>query len=298
MDIHLILTGGTGLVGLSVISHILSLPAGKTAASQTITKLTILTRNTSIPLLEPTPPKGTPTANKVTQIEVVKHDDFNTYSEDLLSKLKGADACIWALGVSQSDVDKDTYIRVTKDYALAAAEAFGKLKATNSTTPTTTTTTTTKSKPEADGSGASKFKFIYVSGEGATLTPGRFTPIFGRVKGETEAALLAMSKSPAFEKSLSVYSVRPGGIDGAAQPWIWNHIMREKRSALKRVEMMTLMAPIRVLYRSMHSPTESLGQVLVDMACDEAIEKYDGVGVSGEGHTLSNVKLRELGGLS
>ncbi|KIV95079.1 hypothetical protein PV10_02777 [Exophiala mesophila] len=294
MGIHLILTGGTGLVGLSVISHILSLPAGKTAASQTISKLTILTRNTSIPLLEPTPPKGTPTANKVTQIEVLKHDDFNTYSDDLLSKLKGADACIWALGISQSDVDKETYVRITKDYALAAAEAFGKLKATNSTT---TTSTSTPSKPEADGT-ASKFKFIYVSGEGATLTPGRFTPIFGRVKGETEAALLAMSKSPAFEKSLSVYSVRPGGIDGAAQPWIWNHVMHEKRSAFRRAQLVALMAPTRVLYRSMHSPTESLGQVLVDMACDQTIEKYDGVGVSGEGHTLSNVKLRELGGLS
>lgn len=271
-----------------MVSHILSLPAGITAASQTISKLTILTRNTSIPLLEPTPPKGTPSANTVTQIEVIKHEDFNTYPEDLLTKLKGADACIWALGVSQNDVDRDTYIRVTKDYALAAAEAFAKLKQN--------TSTASGSGPATRGD-AGKFKFIYVSGEGATVTPGRWTPLFGRVKGETEAGLLAMSQSPAFEKSLSVYSVRPAGVDGAAQPWIWDHIMHEKRSAFTRLQLRALMAPIRLMYKSMHTPTESLGQVLVEMACDRATEEYHGNGVSGGGRTLSNIKLRELGGL-
>lgn len=305
MGVHLVLTGATGLVGLSVVSHILSLPAGITAASQTISKLTILTRNTSIPLLESTPPKGTPSANTVTQIEVIKHEDFNTYPEDLLTKLKGADACIWALGVSQNDVDRDTYVRVTKDYALAAAEAFAKLKQNNSTGATSGTNGKASQEPSKSASGSGpatrgdggKFKFIYVSGEGATVTPGRLTPLFGRVKGETEAGLLAMSKSPAFEKSLSVYSVRPAGVDGAAQPWIWDHIMHNKRSAMTRLQLRALIGPIRLLYKSMHSPTESLGQVLVEMACDQATEEYHGNGVSGDGRTLSNIKLRELGGL-
>jgi hypothetical protein len=53
---------------------------------------------------------------------------------------------------------------------LAAAEAFSKLH------------------PD------SPFTFVHVSGEGATQTPSMFTPIFGRVKGQIETALVDLSK--------------------------------------------------------------------------------------------------------
>ncbi|KAI1621460.1 hypothetical protein EDD37DRAFT_116754 [Exophiala viscosa] len=275
--VHLILTGATGLVGSSVLSHILSLP------NTTITRLSILSRNSSIPLLANTPPEGTPRANRTTQIEVIPHQDFNTYSPEVLDKLKGAEACIWALGVSQNDVSKDEYVRITRDYTLSAARAFSDLPL-----------------PDADSdakqaTGKSKFRFVYVSGMGATQTPGRFTPIFGRVKGETETALLKLAAQPDFAGKLSAFSVRPAAVDGRNQPWLWHGVLREKRSAAQRVYLPALIAPIRwVGSQGWHSPTEELGRVLVDMALDSR-NRYEGEGVHGEGTILDNVALRRLG---
>lgn len=65
------------------------------------------------------------------------------------------------------------------------------------------------------------FKFVYVSGEGATSEPGRFTALFGRVKGETETALMEMeAKNPHFRAMI----VRPALVDPqdhqAILPWI------------------------------------------------------------------------------
>ena len=87
------------------------------------------------------------------------------------------------LGAKTNNSSRE-YVKITKDYALRAAEAFRAL-----------------------GTPERPFNFVYVSGEGSTLTPGRFTPIFGRVKGETEKALAEMrSAEPA---SFHACSVQP-----------------------------------------------------------------------------------------
>jgi len=285
--VHLILTGATGLVGSSVLSHILSLPGGlvttRSSTPQTISKLTILTRSPNIPLLSKTPPPGTPHANTATKIEVVTHKDFSTYDSELLAKLRGADACIWALGVSQNDVDADAYVTITKDYALAAAKAFSTLR-------------DGEAGKSAD---AQKFKFIYISGEGATQRPKWYTPVFGRVKGETEQDLITLSQQPAFRKTLAAYSPRPGAVDGRKQPWVWDPVMGEKRTAFQRAYFRLLLPPVALLYPSQHSPTTELGKALVELAVDSSREPFDlkEPGVSGEGWILANVVLRRLGGL-
>lgn len=327
--VHLILTGATGLVGSAVLSHILSLPGGlvtttATAAiggnsttqtqtqtqTQKISKLTILTRSTAIPLLNKPPPPGTPQANTETQIEVLAHQDFSVYdsgSNDVMAKLRGADACIWALGVSQNDVDAERYLQITRDHTLAAAKAFSTLRDSGSGDGDKTTTTT-NDKTSDD---SKKFKFIYISGEGATTTPKWHTPQFGRVKGETEQALLTLSQQPAYRDRLAVYSARPGGVDGLKQPWVWDPVMQEKRSAFQRTYLRLLLPPIAMLWSSGHSPTAELGRALVEMAVDPSREPYGGgdsgggdgglrsrlPGVSGEGRTLGNVALRSLAGL-
>jgi hypothetical protein len=280
--VHLILTGATGLVGSSVLSHILSLPPTSKPA---IDKLSILTRSTTIPWLSATPPPGTPTANTHTKIEVIEHRDFGAYPPELLARLKGADACIWALGVSQNDVSKDEYVTITRDYAVEAAKAFSTLR----------------SAPESSNASAdaSKFKFIYVSGEGATLHPRPWTPIFGRVKGETERTLLELSKTAKYSPLLSVYSVRPAGVDGANQPWIWDQVLNTKRTAFQRLYLKGLMYPIRwgLAGEGFHSPTDKLGRVLVEMAVGEqrgAFEVGVGVDAESEGRTLGNKRLRML----
>ncbi|KAK6376464.1 hypothetical protein LTS17_007059 [Exophiala oligosperma] len=289
--VHLILTGATGLVGSAVLSHILSLPA---SATPSITRLSILSRNPDISLLSDPPPTGMPPrANRHTTIEVIEHKDFGNYPSELLDRLGGADACIWALGVSQNDVPKGKYVEVTKDYTIAAAKAFAGLRGgINASTD-----------DGGDGGQAGndlssqKFKFIYVSGEGATQTPGRFTPLFGRVKGETETALINLAKAPSLRGRLDVYSVRPAGVDGTNQPWIWKKIMRDQRSPFQSVMLKSLLPPIRVLGKeSWLSPTEELGRVLVEMALSEKDDGYRGEGVSGEdGRILGNVVLRRLG---
>ncbi|KAK4942216.1 hypothetical protein LTR10_017973 [Elasticomyces elasticus] len=269
--VHLILTGATGLVGSAVLSHILSLP------NTTITRLSILSRNPSIPLLASPPPEGTPHANKTTHIEVISHQDFNTYSPEILDKLNGAEACIWALGVSQNDVSKDEYVQITRDFTLSAARAFSSL-------PSTTT-----------NAQQTKFRFVYVSGMGATQTPGRFTPLFGRVKGETETALLKLAAESEFRAKLCAFNVRPAAVDGRNQPWLWRGVLRDKRSAAQRVYLPAVIAPIKWVGREgWLSPTEELGRVLVDMALDSTT-RYEGDGVHEEGTILDNVALRRLG---
>ena len=311
--VHLILTGATGLVGSAVLSHILSLPGGvvttsgsiypKSNTTQTISKLTILTRSATIPMLSSTPPAGTPRANTATKIEVVTHKDFSVYDSDVLAKLRGADACIWALGVSQNDVDAAAYVRITKDYALEAAKAFSTLRdsATGDSSHETKAArgAPTAAEQEDTAAATKKFKFIYISGEGATLTPRWHTALFGRVKGETEQALLTLSQQARYSSGLAVYSARPAGVDALKQPWVWDPVMREKRTAFQRTYLRLLLPPIALLWPSLHTPTAELGQVLVEMAVDPSRDPFDlrDSGVSGEGRTLGNVALRAFAGL-
>lgn len=88
---HLILTGSTGLVGSGVLAYILSVP-------NQVTKLSILSRK-PVPLAEGHP-----------QVEVIQHSDFGKYPPEVLEKLKGAEGCIWALGISQAEVDAECVI--------------------------------------------------------------------------------------------------------------------------------------------------------------------------------------------
>ena len=249
---HLILTGATGLVGSAALSHLLSLPAS------TLTKLSILSRS-PIPMLTD-PPSNHP------NVTVITHSDFSTYPPSLLQQLKGADGVIWALGISQTEVSKDDYVKITKDYTLAAAKAFSGL--------------------------SESFKFVYVSGEGATLTPGRFTPLFGRVKGETEAALLALGKEI---PSLRVYSVRPGAVDPKGHGEIWRAVKRRRSGKYGFLDPVVF-PPLRVAYPGMVSPTRDLGRVLAELAMGDG-ERLEGMGVEGEGRTVANVGVRRMAGL-
>ena len=86
---RLILTGATGMVGSAALNHVLSLPPGQ------VSHLYILSRK-SVPIAEDRP-----------DVTVIEHKNSNEYSLELLEKLKGADGCIWALGISQTQVSKE-----------------------------------------------------------------------------------------------------------------------------------------------------------------------------------------------
>jgi hypothetical protein len=195
--------------------------------------------------------------------KVIIHKDFKTYDQALLEELKDAQGCVWAQGVSQNAVDKAEYIEITHDYPLAAAKAFSTF---HPTTP---------------------FTFLYVSGEGATQSPGMFTPLYGRVKGQIETALLDFGKrNPMFK----VYNVRPGGVDWTQHPEI--HPFIPKQDLYKKM----FIPPMNLLYRSMMTPTREMGKVMTELAMSRG-EPLQGTNIGMEGRMVSNVALRRMAGL-
>lgn len=85
---HLILTGATGLVGNGVLDAMIKMKA--------VTKITIISRK---------PVKRAEDA-KDPRINVIIHKDFENYDKALLDQVKDAEGCVWALGISQTQVGK------------------------------------------------------------------------------------------------------------------------------------------------------------------------------------------------
>lgn len=155
------------------------------------------------------------------------------------------------------------YVEITHEYPLAAAKAFSTLH------------------PD------SPFIFVYVSGEGATQTPGMFTPIFGRVKGQIETALLEFGQqTPNFK----VYNVRPGGVDWTSHPEI--HPFMPNQALYKKL----LVPPLNVVYKGLMTPTRPMGRIMTELAMSKG-EPLEGRGIEMEGRLVRNSAIRRMAGL-
>jgi uncharacterized protein YbjT (DUF2867 family) len=86
---HLILTGATGLVGSAVLDAMIK--------TKDVTKISILSRR----------PVKMADDVKDPRINVIIHKNFEQYDKALLDSLKGATGCVWALGISQTQVGKE-----------------------------------------------------------------------------------------------------------------------------------------------------------------------------------------------
>ncbi|KAL7962859.1 hypothetical protein V8C34DRAFT_323424 [Trichoderma compactum] len=250
---HIILTGATGLVGSGVLDAMIKY--------KRITKISILSRK-PVPMADDA---------KDPRINVIIHKDFDQYNASVLEKLKDAQGCVWALGISQSKVSKDEYIKITKDYTLAAARAFSMLS-------------TGKDHP---------FRFVYVSGEGATQEPSRFTTIFARTKGETEVGLATMSNEL---RTIRAYTVRLGGVDASQHDEIKQYI--QDPGAMYKAMGSTLYPALGSLMPSALAPTDITGDCLCKMAMGELDDKIEGPGASNTGlaWTLNNKAMRRVAG--
>ncbi|KAJ6443202.1 nucleoside-diphosphate-sugar epimerase [Purpureocillium lavendulum] len=267
---HLILTGATGLVGSSVLDAMIK--------ATDVTKISILSRK----------PVQMAEDRRDPRVRVILHRDFETYDAAVLDQLRDADGCVWALGISQTKVGADEYVKITKDYTLAAARSFASLRSSDAA---------------AGGDGGPKqqqqqspkpFRFIYVSGEGATQSPGRFSAIFARVKGETEQALADLTREL---PSLQADSVRPAFVDAARHDAIRPYI--PDPGMLYRAAMVPLGPLIRSGFKGMHSPTEQLGAFLTQLAAGRLDDKLEGQGAFklGPSWVVENVGLRRIMGL-
>jgi uncharacterized protein YbjT (DUF2867 family) len=106
--------------------------------------------------------------------QLVRQDMF-AYS-DIADQLVGYDACLFCLGVSASDVDEASFVRINHDLPVAVAETLVNVN------PAMT--------------------YIYVSGAGTDTTEQGST-MWARVKGKTENTLLKLGFK-------AVYLFRPG----------------------------------------------------------------------------------------
>ncbi|KAI0967222.1 hypothetical protein F4678DRAFT_446991 [Xylaria arbuscula] len=248
---HLILTGATGLVGSGALDAMIKM--------KDVTKISILSRR-PVPMADDV---------KDPRINVIIHKDFNKYDSAVLDQLKGARGCVWALGISQTQVSKEEYVKITKDYALAAGEAFKSLAQENE-----------------------PFNFVYVSGRGATTEPSRFSAIYSRVKGETEIALAEMRRQ---NPLLHASSVRPCAVDASDHKEIQKYIPTPPMAYRALIPVMLL--PLRYGFPSLHSPTLPLGRFLAEMAMGKyTIAPGPDVQMIGDFPILENQVFRRLSG--
>ncbi|KAF8587046.1 hypothetical protein K439DRAFT_1631038 [Ramaria rubella] len=237
---HLILTGATGTCGAAVLKHCLAEPS--------ITRLTILAR------------RPVALADGHAKATVLIHEDFTQYPQTVLDQMKGAEGCIWALGISQRDVNKEEYVKITYDYTMAAATAFSTL--------------------------SSPFKFVFVSGEGADPTE-KSRALFAKIKGRAEKDLYELSKR---NPSLRVFAARPGAIDPEGE-----HL---KPGPPPGFSLLTILGPVMRRYaKSYIIGTQPLARALSGLAVGNGEPIPAGDGIEAEGRTLRNWALRRLAGL-
>jgi len=149
----IILSGATGFVGGQVLQQALQ--------DSSVEKVTTLARR-SLGILD----------LKLKEIIPGDFSDYSAIKNDIQ-----ADACIWCLGVSQNAVSRDEYVKITFDYALAAARAMF------SENP--------------------RMRFCFLSGSRADHEE-KSRVLYGKIKGRTEKELLKLSPN--------VFNFRPGFI--------------------------------------------------------------------------------------
>ena len=108
-------------------------------------------------------------------------EDFLDYSR-IKDDLR-VDACIWCLGISQTEVSREEYIKITFDYTLAGARAM-----------------------LADNP---SMRFCFLSGRGADQDEKSLS-LYGKIKGRTEKELSKLSPNVFNFRPAFIRPARPG----------------------------------------------------------------------------------------
>lgn len=183
-----------------------------------------------------------------------------------MERLCGAQGCIWAMGKTSIGMNESDYTKLTHDWPLAAAESLA-ISKKDETSPV--------------------FNFVYISGEGAD-TSGSTRAMFGRVKGRTEVDLL----KAADDSVLSVYNLRPAGVDGSG-----SQSKADRTTTWQESAVGYLYPVLRRLAPQYHTPVDSLADVAVKITQGDGKPVPAGKGVEAGGWTLRNTAIRRFAGL-
>ncbi|KAL4879850.1 hypothetical protein BJY04DRAFT_192543 [Aspergillus karnatakaensis] len=188
----IILTGATGHIGRELLTQCL--------AHKSITSVIALSR------------RDLGVTNPKLRIHLMQESDFLTYDDPaLVEELKGASACLWAIGLRPSQAGSDERTRVVSlDYTQRAAEGFQRVFEA--------------SLSSLEGR-KRKFRFVYISGAGVERNQNQslwYMGDFRRLRGEAENILLrhAQANSGSFE----AYIMRPGLVpstQGTLKDLLW-----------------------------------------------------------------------------
>lgn len=174
-----------------------------------------------------------PTGKQDPKLEELVHQDLFDL-KPVEERLQGYDACFFCLGVSSAGMSEADYTRVTYDLTLAIASTLARLNP--------------------------QMTFIYVSGAGTDETEqGR--SMWGRVKGRTENALLALPFKAA-------YMFRPAMI----QP---KHGARSKTPLYQAfyVASAPLFPLLKLAAGKYVTDTEKVGRAMLKVAREGAAQK-------------------------
>ncbi|KIJ49851.1 hypothetical protein M422DRAFT_777237 [Sphaerobolus stellatus SS14] len=238
---HIILTGATGTCGSAVLKHVLAEPR--------ITRVSVLSRR---PVSQ---------AEGQKKVHVILHEDFAKYPDTLLAQLKGAHACIWALGPSQIGVTKEEYVKMTHDYPMAAAKALSTV--------------------------SQSLNFVFISATRADQSEGS-GQLYGRIKGRAEKHLFELAEET---PSLKVYAARPAFIDPQG-----NHIRETPESLPKRAFLGT-MSFLLSSFPTAQIGSFPLAKALTTLALGDGKPLDPGPGIEYDGRVVKNIALRKLAGI-
>ncbi|KAK4180908.1 hypothetical protein QBC36DRAFT_2081 [Triangularia setosa] len=180
----LIVAGSTGFVATEIIRQSLSNP--------TITSIVALGRKPAPP---PVPSTLLPNAD-LSKLKSVTLDSFDApdYPESVKSELANADACIWTIAITPSQLKSvpwETTVKVCRDYAVNGVKVISSL---------------TEKKP---------FRFVYISGSNAVRDPAKKPLLLGDyciLRGEAENQILEFAKNSGGKVEVAI--AKPGIISG------------------------------------------------------------------------------------
>ncbi|KAI9745725.1 MAG: hypothetical protein M1818_001261 [Claussenomyces sp. TS43310] len=178
----LIVTGSTGFVATEVIRQALCNPA--------ITSIVALARRATA-----VPQNAGPRADAA-KLKSVVCEDFENYPESVKQELAGADACIWLIAITPSQLKKMPWEEVRKiclDYTVTGLETIAELPRDSAGKP---------------------LRFIYTSGSSSERDQSKKPWVLGNyclMRGEVESRVLDYAKES--RGAVEACVAKPGLID-------------------------------------------------------------------------------------